>query len=252
MIGTLYLPHDGPAGACAVTARDLATMVGEINRIHPAARLMPEEVRFAHAGLLPLAPGPGAPGTEEARLLKRPRVIDAARESGIEGLVSVVGIKYTTGLTVGARAVDLAARKARTRRLLRRPGPRPSGRCPAARRTVSTRRSPSGSRGPTAGQPTSIFRELADDRSLAARIAPDQPTTAAEVLHAVREEMAHSLADIVLRRTPLGTFGHPGRAALAACTEILGAELGWDAARREREIGLVETHYRRLTGREIE
>ena len=25
MIGTLYLPHDGPAGACAVTARDLAS-----------------------------------------------------------------------------------------------------------------------------------------------------------------------------------------------------------------------------------
>ena len=35
MIGTLYFPHEGPAGACTVTARDLAAMIGEINRIHP-------------------------------------------------------------------------------------------------------------------------------------------------------------------------------------------------------------------------
>ena len=176
-------------------------------------------------------------------------MIDAARESGIEGLVSVVGIKYTTGMTVGARAVELAAGKlGRAGAPLRDPAAasgarqRAAGHRPRARRAAreDLRRG---------GRP--IFRELAEDPSRSARVAPDQPTTAAEVLHAVREEMAHSLADVVLRRTPLGTFGHPGSAALAACAEILGAELGWDAARREREIGLVETHYRRLTGREI-
>ena len=202
----------------------------------PRPGSLPEEVRFAHAGLLPLAPGPGAPGTEEARLLKRPRVIDAARESGIEGLVSVVGIKYTTGMTVGARAVELAAAKARTRGC-------PPAATPAARPEPGS--APPGTDPVLAGRlartyggaAASIFRELADDPSRSARIAPDQPTTAAEILHAVREEMAHSLADVVLRRTPLGTFGHPGSAALAACAELLGAELGWDAARREREIG---------------
>ena len=105
-------------------------MVGEVNRIHPAARLAPEEVRFAHAGLLPLDPGQAPAGAEEARLLKRPRVVDAARESGIEGLVSVVGIKYTTGMTVGARAVELAAAEARTRgrSAVRDPAPRSGAR----------------------------------------------------------------------------------------------------------------------------
>jgi len=249
MIGTLYLPHDGPAGSCAVTAQDLATMVGEVNRVHPAARLLPEEVRFAHAGLLPLTPGPGAPGTEETRLLKRPRVIDAARESGIEGLVSVLGIKYTTGMTVGTRAVALAAGK------LGRAGARPSG---TPRRAPEPGSAPLGIDPALAerlartygGAAASIFRDLTGNPSHSARIAPDQPTTAAEILHAVREEMAHSLADVVLRRTPLGTSGHPGSAALAAGASVLAAELGWDAARREREIGLVEAHYRRLTGRE--
>jgi glycerol-3-phosphate dehydrogenase len=61
--------------------------------------------------------------------------------------------------------------------------------------------------------------------------------------------MALSLADVVLRRTPLGTFGHPGAAELATCAALVGAELGWDPARRKREIAEVEAHYRRLTGR---
>ena len=209
MIGTLYLPHAGPPGVCAVTTSDIEQMVGEVNRIHPAARLRPEEVRFAHVGLLPLEPGCNAQTAVEAGLLKRPRLIDAARELGIEGLIGVVGVKYTTGMTVGARAVDLAAGKL---------GP------------GTTR--PAGELLPEPG-PTAPLKDLA-----------------AEILHAVREEMALSLADIVLRRTPLGTFGHPGRAALEACATIAGVELAWDAARRAREIDLVDAEYRRLGARE--
>jgi len=97
----------------------------------------------------------------------------------------------------------------------------------------------------------SIFQDLDADGSLARHIAPDQPTTAVEVLHGVREEMALSLADIVLRRTPLGTFGHPGRAVLESCASIAASVLAWDAGRRAREIDLVDAQFRRVCAREI-
>ena len=67
-------------------------------------------------------------------------------------------------------------------------------------------------------------------------------------MHAASRRFLWSLCDLVFRRTPLGTFGHPGREALAACAAIAAAELRWDEARREREIGLVEQEYRRLLG----
>jgi glycerol-3-phosphate dehydrogenase len=248
MIGTLYLPHQGPPGDCAVTTRDLEEMVGEVNRIHPAAALAPEEVRFAHVGLLPLAPGLDPAAAAESRLLQRPRLIDAARECGVEGLVGIVGIKYTTGMTVGARAVDLAA--ARIGKAAARPRRQPP-------RTLDPATAPPGIDAALAGRlartygagAAPILRDIAADSARARRITPAQATTVAEVTHAVREEMALSLADIVLRRTPLGTFGHPGREALAACAAAAGETLGWDAARRERELGLVEAAYRRLLGR---
>ena len=77
------------------------------------------------------------------------------------------------------------------------------------------------------------------------RIVPGSPVLAAEVRHAVREEMASDLASVVLRRTELGTAGHPGRAVLEACADVIQSELGWSAVRKQHELESLETFYRR-------
>jgi len=51
---------------------------------------------------------------------------------------------------------------------------------------------------------------------------------------AVREEMALTLEDVVMRRTCLGQFGPPRNLAMVADT--MGALLGWDEQRRWREM----------------
>ena len=60
------------------------------------------------------------------------------------------------------------------------------------------------------------------------------------MVHAVREESAVHLADVVLRRTDIGTLGHPGRAALEECAAIMARERGWDAVRTALEIEATE------------
>ena len=77
------------------------------------------------------------------------------------------------------------------------------------------------------------------------RIVPESPVLAAEVRHAVREEMASDLASVVLRRTELGTAGHPGSAVLEACADVMQSELGWSSAHRLEELEGLETFYRR-------
>ena len=69
-----------------------------------------------------------------------------------------------------------------------------------------------------------------------ARPVGSSTVPAAAVVHAVREEMAIKLTDVVLRRTQIGTEGHPGEGALQACAALMGRELGWDGRRIEREI----------------
>ena len=67
--------------------------------------------------------------------------------------------------------------------------------------------------------------------SLADRIAEDMPVIGAELVWAVRHEMAMTLADAVVRRTPLGALGHPGEAAAARAAAILAAN--WAGTRSE-------------------
>lgn len=65
---------------------------------------------------------------------------------------------------------------------------------------------------------------------------------------AVREEMALSLADAVLRRLDLGTAGPPAAAELAVVSEAMARELGWDAARERAEQASLGEFFRRRSG----
>ena len=62
-------------------------------------------------------------------------------------------------------------------------------------------------------------------------------------MHVIQHEMALTLGDIVLRRTPLGSAGHPGADALRASARIAAAELDWDQERVAQEIAAVEKTY---------
>ena len=65
----------------------------------------------------------------------------------------------------------------------------------------------------------------------------------AELVLAARKETAPTLADIVIRRMPLGALGHPGADALAQAAAIVGVELGWSEEQRRREIAAVDAFY---------
>ena len=61
----------------------------------------------------------------------------------------------------------------------------------------------------------------------------------------MREEMAVTLEDLILRRLELGELECPDRAALEECAGIMGAESGWDEERTAEEIRKVEEFYYR-------
>jgi len=87
--------------------------------------------------------------------------------------------------------------------------------------------------------------ELAVDRpDWRTRIAKDSPVIGAQLVQAARKEMALTLADAVLRRTPLGALGDPGDDALATAAGIIGVELGWSDEKRASEIDAVKRFYK--------
>jgi glycerol-3-phosphate dehydrogenase len=86
-----------------------------------------------------------------------------------------------------------------------------------------------------------VLELAASDERLARRIVPELPDLVAEGPFAARHEQAATLADVLLRRTRLGILdarplSAPDGPAARAVAEAMAPELGWDAARVDREL----------------
>jgi glycerol-3-phosphate dehydrogenase len=57
--------------------------------------------------------------------------------------------------------------------------------------------------------------------------------------------MAQCMADVVFRRTELGTARHPGAQALTELQSLLQGELGWTNQRAGEEMARVEAEFSR-------
>ncbi len=62
----------------------------------------------------------------------------------------------------------------------------------------------------------------------------------AQVVYAIREEMACTLMDILIRRTGIGTLGYPGDEVVESIAGLASHELGWSQARAEKELEAVK------------
>lgn len=238
LIGTSYRAFPGEPGRDGVTEEDLRDLLEDCNQACPDLGLSWEDLTFYHWGVLPLQEGrrsgAGMP------LAAEPRILDHGREEGVEGLVSILGVKYTTARLVAERALDLVFRK-----LGRNPPPCGTASAPIWGGEESGGESvPSGVPAGTARRLEEVYgsrrgevaRRYRNEEGWAAPAAEGCPVLRCEILHSVRSEMALNLADVVLRRTDLGTAGCPPRSHLDAVARILGEELGWTEEKRSREV----------------
>lgn len=251
LIGTSHDVHDGGADALTVTRWDLEAFMADVREAFPLANLSSADVRLVHRGLLPMVAG----REHDVKLLRESAVVDHTRD-GIEGLVSMFGVRYTTARDTAARAVDAVFRQR-----LRQPPPCRTHETPVFGGAISDMENfvRSALLREAAGVSADMLRRLAltygtvydavldllrEDPALAQPLGRACPVSGAEVLHAVRHESAVRLSDALIRRTEAGSAGHPGTDAIERAGAIVGRELGWDESKMRHEIAEVEAFYR--------
>jgi glycerol-3-phosphate dehydrogenase len=230
LVGTLHLPYEGDPDAVEAKEEDIERLLAGIHRAYPAAALTRSDVRLVHRGLLPVNPNGRGVSLRKSYLI----------DESVEGLLTVIGVKYTTARDVAERTVDRALR------IMGRPHvPSRSASTPLAGGDFESFSdfSRSVSRPHLAYNYGTLARDVLNVGD-EAPLGEGSPVTAGEVRYAVREEMAHDLASVVLRRTELGSAGHPGRGALARAAAVMAEELGWSEDRKRSEIDAVESFYR--------
>jgi glycerol-3-phosphate dehydrogenase len=186
MAGTFYRHYNDEINDMKPTDSDVEALLNQLNSALPTASIGVEDITRIHAGLLPCKPG-RAPESDP-KLLLHYKLIDHASRDGIDGLVSVLGVKYTTARDVAERTINLTARKLG---MTIRPSSTSEMRLPGAEATEN--------------------------------IAIDQ-----RVQMAVKDEEARTLSDIIYRRTGLGGRGIPDDKILRNAAEVAAAALGWN------------------------
>ncbi|HWP36539.1 MAG TPA: glycerol-3-phosphate dehydrogenase/oxidase [Gemmatimonadales bacterium] len=226
------------------SAGDVVYLLRSANAYFPDARLGPDDVKTTWAGLRCLVDGKaeGAP----SGVLREHRIIE-----GASGLISVVGGKLTTYRSMAAEAVDRVGRRlaaidgravppraptdreplpggeVRDLDLLIRELEREEVPRPVAQRLVRTYGS----------EATAVARLARSDRLLRAPIVDGHPSMRAELVHAIRREMAMTLSDLLVRRTHV--FYETEHHALPEAPELVelaASELNWSAARKAQEL----------------
>jgi glycerol-3-phosphate dehydrogenase len=253
LIGVNSVVYQGDPDCLAVAETEVQGFLDEINAAEPRFAVTLDDVALVHAGLVPI----GTDGLVAANVSfgKRSHIVDNAQADGLEGLVTAVCNRYTTARGVAERAVDLAFHKLGIAPPRSRSAETPlhGGRISSFAGLVEeiSRNGGEHRPGPEAAEQLAhnhgsaygdVLRLLRETPSHGATLGVSQ-TLGAEVVHAIREEMAQKLADCVFRRTDLGTAGHPGDEALAVCAALMAAELGWSASRIEQELTEVRTRF---------
>lgn len=248
LVGVWHVVHEGNADSFEVRREELQSFVDEVNGAYPAAGLSVDEISVANAGLILF--GDEQSDADNFSFGKRSRVIDHAERDGVEGLLTVIGVRYTTARGVAERALDTLAPRigAGDLRGATETTKLPGGDIASVERFVEEQATRFASildetavRRLVRNYGSEIDQVIRHDPSCA-HLA-DSACVAAEVLHAVREEMACTLADVVFRRTDLGTAAPPSEEALAAAADVMGDELGWSESRRHAEIRAVTERY---------
>ncbi|MDR6611199.1 glycerol-3-phosphate dehydrogenase/oxidase [Leifsonia sp. 1010] len=246
MIGTTDLPYDGSIDDIAMDDAETAYLLGAVNDLIPQAGLTPEDVLWSYSGVRPL---PYVGELDDPSKVSRDHEI-VVHTGADAGLVTIIGGKLTTHRALG----ELVVRRLE-RELGRRPGPSPTrgARLPGAPdgdwqefRADYLRRSTLPAH--TAQRLVETYGTVAADierlavgtPALAEIVDPDTGAIAAEAVHAVREEGALTLEDVVVRRMAVALNRDVGLAAAPAIAAVLVAHAGWNEARAESELD----HYR--------
>lgn len=247
IIGTWHIPWNGSPAAFKLTESIVQDFLNEINSAHPPLRLSLDDVLNVTWGFLPVNKEDA--NREQVTLTRDGVVIDHQKRDGVSGLISVLGVKYTTARVVAQQAIDLAA-------------------CRLAKKTKRCQTNLQPVRGGNIDHFNSFLdRSTVDERGVGdkavlehlihtygseypqlekynlSRIDPQSPVTEAEVIHAIREEMASTLLDVIQRRTELGSTGLPSIPILEKCAVLMGSELQWTTERQQAEIRSVIEAY---------
>ena len=198
--------------------------------------------------------GETRPGSKRMSFGKRSMLIDHSNSNSIDGLITLVGVRATVARSMAEKVIGIVGEKLKKKisksetnnkpiyggdfdifnELLRKAGKDFSNLTDKSIINSLVRNHGSNY--------INILKYIKENPQNCDEVGASK-VIKAEIIHAVREEMAVRLSDIVFRRTNLGTAEYPGEEAITESADIIAKELGWSVSKTLNEIEEVNNSF---------
>lgn len=245
LVGTTDTDFDGDPDRIWATGDEVTYLLAAVAKALPDRRVAPEHVVYTYAGVRPLSFEPGASASKVSRQHK------VVLEGPDRRFLSVTGTKLTCfrslAQEVGDRVMRALGRRAPSltaRRTLdgmdedvgtveARVWMDVSGEMAASGLSRETLAMLIETYGRGYSRVLDLAKKLSDGTE---RLCPRNPEIVAQLHHAVADELAVSLQDVLLRRTGIGQSRCQGLDCAAAIGARMAAMLGWSSRRLDAEL----------------
>ena len=245
LVGVWHVVWDKHPEQVTVKEDEVQDFIDEMNWACPELKLETKDVCMWNAGLVPF--GENEEGADNLSYGKRSHFIDHKQSDGLDNLVTLIGIRYTTARGDSAKAIDLICSKLNMRKCKTATESTPLTGGDIAdfealvqqvyqQQSLGLSESCVRALVHNYGTEVQTIIELAIQDNTLADTLGDTLVIKAEIVNAVNNEMASTLADVVFRRTDLATGSNPGESVLNECVLIMSKLLTWDEQEIQRQI----------------
>ena len=200
LIGTEHLPSDSNPDNIKITREEICSFIEDLNSSDLNTSISPEDVDYVYSGYIPAC----LDSHGSYKIGIKDHIYDHERGGGPGGLLSVSGNKYTEARIVAQESVDLIMSKV--------------GKAYKPTRTESA----------------AIYYDNFDNsQDTAKTVNSKSDLVKAQIVHAIKEEMAQKLTDVLFRRMDIN---HDDvKKNLSEYSHLMAQELNWDDERISTE-----------------
>ena len=246
LVGVWHKIYKDNPDRVSASDEELQAYIDDVNNAYPIFNLSLNDITIVNTGLT-LFGEENRQGERTLSFGHRSLLIDHEAVHKKKGLITLIGVRATTARGMAQKAIDLVLQK--MQKEFKKPDteitPIYGGKIDYFEKFLNDAIKDSEFKPGNdvmrslvhnyGTEYKTVLKYVSSDISLGERIGNTQ-TIKAEIIHAIKDEMAQKLSDVILRRTDIGTGANPGECAIKECADLMANELSWDNERKEKEI----------------
>jgi glycerol-3-phosphate dehydrogenase len=238
LVGTTEEDDAGDPSGAQPSQSEIEYLLKSMRRLFPAVAPGREDIHYAIAGVRPL---PFSPGNPLAAITRR-HVLHDHRGDGAEGMISLIGGKLTTAASVArecARKIGIEVAEPELDEIIDIGEIENALSSSVGEVGLHGRIAPQTSRalvGWFGRSAVDIARSAAEDERRRLPICDGSSHIVAAAMHAMKNECAITLGDVLLRRVPLALAGSWSEDHTRQAAQRIGRAMNWSPERIASEV----------------